>query len=59
MANLSTDDMAAFIKAEVLRSHELLDVAGVPREHNGEAMSLSQRVEALVKARLVLTRRID
>ena len=31
--------------AEALRVHELLDAQGVPRTHDGEPLSMSQRVE--------------
>jgi hypothetical protein len=51
-------DPVAYYIAEATMAHRRMDEAGVPRIADGQALSLSQRVDELVQMhRLALTRR--
>lgn len=46
----TTDGTLAFFTAECNRIHDLCDVADVPREYDGMASTMAQRVEILQAA---------
>lgn len=47
---MNAPELMEFLRQELLACHELLDCVEVPRKEDDQPLSLSQRIESLVRA---------